>query len=64
MDYKAKIKETMDKLDWMNDPEAYDKNEELKAMDICCDAVIILGERYHKLALEKAWGKVTDTLFA
>ncbi len=32
----------------------YDKNEELKAMDICCDAVIILGERYHKLALEKA----------
>ena len=54
MDYKAKIKETMDKLDWMNDPEAYDKNEELKAMDICCDAVIILGERYHKLALEKA----------
>lgn len=54
MDYKAKIKETMDKLDWMNDPEAFDKNEELKAMDICCDAVIILGERYHKLALEKA----------
>ena len=54
LDYKAKIKETMDKLDWMNDPEAYDKNEELKAMDICCDAVIILGERYHKLALEKA----------
>lgn len=54
MDYKAKIKETMDKLDWMNDSEAYDKNEELKAMDICCDAVIILGERYHKLALEKA----------
>lgn len=54
LDYKAKIKETMDKLDWMNDPEAYDKNEELKTMDICCDAVIILGERYHKLALEKA----------
>lgn len=54
LDYKVKIKETMDKLDWMNDPEAYDKNEELKAMDICCDAVIILGERYHKLALEKA----------
>lgn len=28
--------------------------EELKAMDIACDAVIILGERYHKLALEMA----------
>ena len=38
----------------MNDPEATDKMEELKAMDIACDAVIILGERYHKLALEMA----------
>ena len=44
----------MDALDFMNDPEAYDKMEELKAMDISCDAVIILGERYHKLALEMA----------
>ena len=38
----------------MNDPEASDKMEELKAMDICCDAVIILGERYHEMAVEKA----------
>lgn len=54
LDYKEKIKKTMDALDWMNDPEASDKMEELKAMDICCDAVIILGERYHELAVEKA----------
>lgn len=54
MDYKEKIKKTMDALDWMNDPEASDKMEELKAMDICCDAVITLGERYHELAVEKA----------
>ena len=38
LDYKEKIKKTMDALDWMNDPEASDKMEELKAMDICCDA--------------------------
>ena len=38
----------------MNDPDALDKMEELKAMDISCDAVIILGERYHELALELA----------
>ena len=44
----------MNALDFMNDPEATDKMEELKAMDIACDAVIILGERYHKLALEMA----------
>lgn len=54
LDYKEKIKTTMDALDWMNDPEASDKMEELKAMDICCDAVIILGERYHEMAVEKA----------
>ena len=54
MDYKEKIKKTMDSLDFLNDPEAYDKMEELKAMDISCDAVIILGERYHELALEMA----------
>lgn len=54
LDYKEKIKKTMDALDWMNDSEASDKMEELKAMDICCDAVIILGERYHEMAVEKA----------
>ena len=54
LDYKEKIKKTMDALDWMNDPEASDKMEELKAMDICCDAVVILGERYHEMAVEKA----------
>ena len=54
LEYKEKIKKTMDELDWMNDPTASDKMEELKAMDICCDAVIILGERYHEMAVEKA----------
>lgn len=54
LDYKEKIKKTMDALDYINDPDAVNKCEELKAMDIACDAVIILGERYHKLALEMA----------
>lgn len=54
LDYKEKIKKAMNALDYMNDPEAVNKCEELKAMDISCDAVIILGERYHKLALEMA----------
>ncbi len=51
----------MDALDFMNDPEATDKMEELKAMDISCDAVIILGERYHKLALEMAEKEADST---
>lgn len=61
MDYKEKIKEAMDALDYINDPEALNKAEELKAMDIACDAVIILGERYHKLALEMAEKEENET---
>ena len=38
-DYKKKIAKTIDELDFLSDPEAYDKLQELKAMDICCDAV-------------------------
>ncbi len=54
MDYKEKIRQTMEALDYINDPDAVNKCEELKAMDISCDAVLILGERYHELALEMA----------
>ena len=61
MDYKEKIKKTMDELDYINDPEALNKCEELKAMDIACDAVIILGERYQKLALEMAEKEENET---
>lgn len=61
MEYKEKIKKTMDELDYLNDPEALDKCEELKAMDIACDAVMILGERYHKLALEMAEKETDET---
>ncbi len=61
LDYKEKIKRTMDALDYMNDPDAVNKCEELKAMDISCDAVIILGERYRKLALEMAEKEENET---
>lgn len=54
LEYKAEIEEEIAKLDYLNDPEAYDKLEELKAMAIDCDAVCILGERYHALCVEKA----------
>ncbi len=61
LDYKEKIKRTMDALNYINDPDAVNKCEELKAMDIACDAVIILGERYHKLALEMAEKETDET---
>ena len=61
LDYKEKIRQTMEALDYINDPEAVNKCEELKAMDISCDAVIILGKRYHKLALEMAEKEADET---
>ena len=44
----------MKKLDFMNDPEAMDKQNELNAMLIDCDAIMVLGKRYAQMAKDKA----------
>jgi len=54
LDFKKEIEEEMEKLDFFNDPDAYDKYEELKAMSICCDAVITFGKRHAEKARELA----------
>lgn len=54
IDFKKMIADEINKLDFLNDPEATDKLEELKAMDISCDAVILFAERHAQLAEEKA----------
>jgi len=45
-DFKADIKGQLDQLDFLNDHDALAKKEQLTAMDICCDALIIFGKRY------------------
>ena len=45
LDLKKEIEESICSLDYHNDPYAYDKHEELKAMDIACDAIIMYAER-------------------
>jgi len=50
LDFKAEIAEHLGRLDYLNDPQAADKAEELNAMDICCDAAILLAERHAELA--------------
>jgi trans-4-hydroxy-L-proline dehydratase len=42
---KEEIKESISKLDYYNDNEAFGKAEELKAMDIACDAIIMYAGR-------------------
>ena len=48
------IEKNIQNLDYLNDPEAYDKQEELKAMLICAKAIIRFAERYAENALEMA----------
>jgi pyruvate formate-lyase/glycerol dehydratase family glycyl radical enzyme len=54
LDFKLEIKVHLDSLDYMNDPEATDKAEQLKAMDITCDAVMVFANRHADLAEEQA----------
>ncbi|ACH39507.1 glycerol/1,2-propanediol dehydratase [Citrifermentans bemidjiense Bem] len=50
LDFKKEIADAIAALDFVSDPNAWSKREELKAMDISCDAVILFAERHAKLA--------------
>lgn len=54
LDYKKEIQEHIQRLDFLNDTEATEKLEELQAMNISCDAVIVFAERHADLAEEMA----------
>jgi len=54
LDFKKQIAAEIAALDFINDPEATDKAEELKAMDISCDAAIVFAERHAGLAEQMA----------
>lgn len=50
LDFKRDIEEAVASLDFMSDPHAYSKREQLKGMDIACDATILFAERHAELA--------------
>jgi len=54
LDFKGDIAAHRERLDFLDDPEAYDKAEELRAMDICCGAIMIFAERHAAKAKELA----------
>jgi len=54
LDFKSDIQKALIALDYLNDQEATDKAEELKAMDIACDATILFAERHAALADARA----------
>jgi pyruvate formate-lyase/glycerol dehydratase family glycyl radical enzyme len=54
LDFKKEIAEAIAALDFLGDPTAYAKREQLRAMDISCDAVIFFARRHAELARELA----------
>jgi formate C-acetyltransferase len=61
IDFKREIADSLAKLDYLNDPEATEKAEELKGMDYSCDAAIIFAERHADLAEKMAQSETDET---
>jgi formate C-acetyltransferase len=57
LDFKKDIEAARTGLDFMNDPEAYDKQEELRAMAVSVDAVVAFARRHADKARELAAGE-------
>ncbi len=54
LDFKQDIAAAISRLDFLRDPEAFEKREALKSFDISCDALIIFAERHAALARQMA----------
>jgi len=54
VDFKQEIKDNIEKLDFFNDPDAFNKREQLKAMDIAADAIISFAQRHAQEARRRA----------
>ena len=66
LDFKGEIQKSLSDLDFYNDSDAFSKREELRAMEICCDALIAFANRYSQqlsdLALKEKDKKRKDEL--
>ena len=58
---KEEINRSMSGLDFFKDPQAFEKSEELKAMTIACDAIIMYANR-HADELEKLAAKEKNSV--
>ncbi|MCD6347963.1 MAG: formate C-acetyltransferase/glycerol dehydratase family glycyl radical enzyme, partial [Bacteroidales bacterium] len=60
LDFQSDIIAHLDSLDYLNDPEATDKAEQLKAMNISCDAIVLFAKRHADLADEMAHNEMDE----
>ena len=61
LDFKKRIAQAITALDYTKDMNALAKAEQLRAMDIACDAIILLGKRYGELASAMAEAETDET---
>lgn len=54
LDLKAEIYAALNSIDYLNDRDAYSKTEQLKAMAVCADALIVYAARHAEKARELA----------
>ena len=54
LDFMADIEASLGRLDYLNDPQAYDRQEQLRAMGIAAEALILFAERHAMEAEEQA----------
>ncbi len=54
LNFRRDIAEARENLDYLNDPRAYEKDQQYQAMAICADAVITFANRYAKEAARLA----------
>jgi len=50
LDFEQEIQASLDRLDFLNDPQAYARQEELKAMAICAGAIVRFAARHAEQA--------------
>ncbi|MFC1661473.1 trans-4-hydroxy-L-proline dehydratase [Gemmatimonadota bacterium] len=60
LDFIAEIQVALEGLDFLNDPEAYGKQQELRAMEIAAEALILYAKRFAGLARELAEKEVEE----
>jgi len=54
LDFQADIQSAIDKLDFLQDPQAYARKIQLEAMKIACEAIILYGHRNANYARQLA----------
>lgn len=54
LDFKKDIQKSLAALDYYNDPQAYAREQQLRAMQICADALIRFAERHAEKARQQA----------